>query len=41
MEELMRFGMSEWAVERALLAMAQRGEVEYRSEGKRVVRKRV
>jgi DNA replication licensing factor MCM5 len=40
LDELLRFGMSEWAVERALLAMAQRGEVEMRAEGKRVVRKR-
>ncbi len=40
LDELVRFGLSEWAVERALLAMAQRGEIEYRNEGKRVLRKR-
>jgi DNA replication licensing factor MCM5 len=40
LDELVRFGLSEWAVERAILAMCQRGEVEYRNEGKRVMRKR-
>jgi hypothetical protein len=29
LDELVRFGLSEWAVERAILAMCQRGEVEY------------
>lgn len=38
-EELVRYGLSEWAVDRALLAMSQRGEVEYRNEGRRVMRK--
>jgi DNA replication licensing factor MCM5 len=40
MDELAKFGLAEWAVERALLAMCQRGEAEYRSEGKRIMRKR-
>ena len=40
MDELAKFGLAEWAVERALLAMCQRGEMEFRSEGKRIMRKR-
>ena len=40
LDELARFGLAEWACERALLAMCQRGEAEYRSEGKRIMRKR-
>ena len=40
MDELAKFGLAEWAVERALLAMCQRGEMELRSEGKRIMRKR-
>jgi DNA replication licensing factor MCM5 len=41
MDELVRYGLSEWAVERALLAMAQRNEIEHRNEGRRVLRKLV
>ena len=40
-DELVRYGLSEWAVERALLAMSQRNEVEHRNEGRRILRKLV
>ena len=38
-DELVRYGLSEWAVERAILGMAQRNEIEHRSEGRRILRK--
>jgi len=38
-DELVRFGLSEWAVERAILGMAQRGEVETQFDGRKVVRR--
>jgi len=38
-DELVKYGLSEWAVERAILGMAQRNEIEHRNEGRRVCRK--
>lgn len=38
-DELVRYGLSEWAVERAILGMQQRHEVELRNEGRRIMRK--
>jgi|EP00982_Pelagococcus_subviridis_P008400 DNA replication licensing factor MCM5 len=37
-EDLSRLGVNEWAVMRALMVMAQRGEVTERAEGRRVTR---
>jgi DNA replication licensing factor MCM5 len=37
-EDLARLGVNEWAVMRALMVMAQRGEVTERAEGRRVTR---